>query len=129
MPKPTLSRDILSVYDNLKRALELAENSLDKKSLPLIEGLELTQKDLIDILKRNQIEKVEPKEGDKFDPKLHQAMFEGPSDTFQKGSIMKVMSTGFLIGERLLRASQVAVSSGPVKIDQEKEMGQTEGET
>ena len=107
-----MSRDILSVYDNLQRALDLADNTLDEKSLPMIEGLEITKNDLLEIFKRNKIEKIEPISGDKFDPKLHQAMMEMPSDEIEKGHIMQVLSVGFLIGERLLRASNVTVSSG-----------------
>ena len=107
-----MSRDILSVYDNLQRALDLAEDILDEKSLPMIEGLELTKKDLLEIFKRNKIEKIEPISGDKFDPKLHQAMMEAPSDEIEKGHIIGVLTVGFLIGDRLLRASNVTVSSG-----------------
>ena len=107
-----MSREILSVYDNLQRALDLAEDILDEKSLPMIEGLELTKKDLLEIFKRNKIEKIEPIAGDKFNPKLHQAMMETPSDDVEKGHIIEVLTVGFLIGERLLRASNVTVSSG-----------------
>ena len=110
-----MSRDILSVYDNLQRALDLADDILDEKSLPMIEGLELTKKDLLETFKRNKIDKIEPELGEKFDPKLHQAMFEGPSDTVEKGAIMQVLSIGFSISDRLLRAAHVAVSSGKVK--------------
>ena len=112
-----MSRDILSVYDNLQRALDLAEDILDEKSLPMIEGLELTKKDLLEIFKRNKIEKIEPISGDKFDPKLHQAMMESPSDEIEKGHISGVLSVGFLIGDRLLRASNVTVSSGQKEIE------------
>ena len=111
-----MSRDILSVYDNLQRALDLAEDILDEKSLPMIEGLELTKKDLLEIFKRNKIEKIEPISGDKFDPKLHQAMMEAPSDDVKKGHIIDVLTVGFLIGDRLLRASNVTVSSGPIEV-------------
>ena len=107
-----MSRDILTVYDNLQRALDLAEDILDEKSLPMIEGLELTKKDLLETFKRNRIDKIEPVTGEKFDPKLHQAMFEAPSDSVEKNSIMQVLSIGFSISDRLLRAAQVAVSSG-----------------
>ena len=107
-----MSRDILSVYDNLQRALDLAEDILDEKSLPMIEGLELTKKDLLEIFKRNKIEKIEPISGDKFNPKLHQAMMEAPSDEIEKGHILGILTVGFLIGDRLLRASNVTVSSG-----------------
>ena len=112
-----MSRDILSVYDNLQRALDLAEDILDEKSLPMIEGLELTKKDLLEIFKRNKIEKIEPISGDKFDPKLHQAMMEAPSDEIEKGNILGVLTVGFLIGDRLLRASNVTVSSGQKEIE------------
>jgi molecular chaperone GrpE len=112
-----MSRDILSVYDNLQRALDLAEDILDEKSLPMIEGLELTKKDLLEIFKRNKIEKIEPISGDKFDPKLHQAMMEAPSDEIEKGHIVGVLTVGFLIGDRLLRASNVTVSSGQKEIE------------
>ena len=107
-----MSRDILAVYDNLQRALDLADDILDEKSLPMIEGLELTKKDLLDTFKRNRIDKIEPIIGEKFDPKLHQAMFEAPSDSVEKNSIMQVLSIGFSISDRLLRAAQVGVSSG-----------------
>tara|TARA_B100000427_G_scaffold318961_1_gene316689 strand:+ start:961 stop:1605 length:645 start_codon:yes stop_codon:yes gene_type:complete len=115
-----MSRDILSVYDNLQRALDLAEDILDEKSLPMIEGLELTKKDLLEIFKRNKIEKIEPISGDKFDPKLHQAMMEAPSDEVEKGHIIGVLTVGFLIGDRLLRASNVTVSSGQREEIQDK---------
>ena len=90
----------------------MIEDILDEKSLPMIEGLELTKKDLLEIFKRNKIEKIEPIAGDKFNPKLHQAMMETPSDDVEKGHIIGVLTVGFLIGERLLRASNVTVSSG-----------------
>ena len=111
-----MSRDILSVYDNLQRALDLAEDVLDEKSLSMIEGLELTKKDLLEIFKRNKIEKIEPISGDKFDPSLHQAMMEAPSDEIEKGNILGVLTVGFMIGDRLLRASNVTVSSGQKEI-------------
>ena len=112
-----MSRDILSVFDNLQRALDLADDILDEKSLPMIEGLELTKKDLLEVFKRNKIEKIEPIFGDKFDPKLHQAMMEAPSDEIEKGHIIGVLTVGFLIGDRLLRASNVTVSSGQKEIE------------
>jgi molecular chaperone GrpE len=113
-----MSRDILSVFDNLQRALDLADDILDEKSLPMIEGLELTKKDLLEVFKRNKIEKIEPLSGDKFDPQLHQAMMEAPSKEIEKGCIIHVLSVGFLIGERLLRASNVTVSSGAENIEE-----------
>ena len=107
-----LARDIINVYDNLQRALDLADENLDEKSLPMIEGLEITKKDLLETFKRNKIEKIEPEPGDRFDPKLHQAMMETPSEEVERGQILQVLTVGFLIGDRLLRASNVTVSSG-----------------
>ena len=107
-----LARDIINVYDNLQRALDLADENLDEKSLPMIEGLEITKKDLLETFKKNKIEKIEPEPGDKFDPKLHQAMMETPSEEVERGQILQVLTVGFLIGDRLLRASNVTVSSG-----------------
>lgn len=115
-----MSRDILSVFDNLQRALDLADDILDEKSLPMIEGLELTKKDLLEVFKRNKIEKIEPLSGDRFDPKLHQAMMEAPSIEIEKGCIIQVLTIGFSIGDRLLRASNVTVSSGPTENIEEK---------
>ena len=115
-----MSRDILSIFDNLQRALDLADDILDEKSLPMIEGLELTKKDLLEVFKRNKIEKIEPLSGDKFDPQLHQAMMEAPSNEIEKGCVIQVLTIGFSIGDRLLRASNVTVSSGPTENIEEK---------
>ncbi len=107
-----LARDILSVHDNLGRALETIDDELREKASGLVEGLELTQKDLLAAFSKHKIEMVSPELGEKFDPKLHQAMFEAPVPGQPAGSIIQVMSTGFVIGERLLRPAQVGVSSG-----------------
>ena len=96
----------------LSRCVLCIASILDEKSLPMIEGLELTKKDLLETFKRNRIDKIEPVTGEKFDPKLHQAMFEAPSESVDKNNIMQVLSIGFSISDRLLRAAQVAVSSG-----------------
>ena len=106
-----LARDLLSVYDNLSRALENINENLRNQNEALVEGIELTQRDLLTVFSNHKIEKIFPKIGDNFDPKLHQAMFESPLENTEKGSIIQVMTTGFKIGERLLRASQVGVSS------------------
>jgi molecular chaperone GrpE len=107
-----MARDLLSVYDNLQRALELVDSQLDESALPMIEGIELTQRELLTIFTKHKIEQIEPGLGDRFDPKLHQAMFEAPSEKLEKGEILQVMTNGFVIGDRLLRAAQVGVSSG-----------------
>lgn len=107
-----LARDLLSVHDNLGRALDAIDDDLRERAAALVEGLELTQRDLLAVFSKHKIEKLDPAPGDKFDPKLHQAMFEAPVAGFPAGSIIQVMATGFVIGERLLRPAQVGVSSG-----------------
>ena len=106
-----LARDLLSVYDNMGRALENIDENLKEQAKPLIEGIELTQRELISVFKKHKIEKIEPEIGEKFDPKWHQAMFESPIPDTKKGEIVQIMVNGFRISERLLRAAQVGVSS------------------
>ena len=106
-----LARDLLSVFDNMSRALDSIDDDLREKASALVEGLELTQRELLSIFLRHKIDQIEPTEGEKFDPKYHQAMFEAPIVGTEKGSIIQVMTKGFKIGDRLLRASQVGVSS------------------
>ncbi|MEM8787019.1 MAG: nucleotide exchange factor GrpE [Pseudomonadota bacterium] len=107
-----LARDLLSVHDNLGRALEAIDDDLRAQASGLVEGIELTQKDLLAAFQKHKIEKVEPAVGDRFDPKLHQAMFEAPVPGHAAGSVIQVMATGFVISERLLRPAQVGVAAG-----------------
>jgi molecular chaperone GrpE len=106
------ARDLLSVYDNFERALGNVTDAVRDAAPGLIEGIELTQRDLLNAFERHKILKVEPKPGDRFDPKLHQAMFEAPIPGTKAGDIIQVMNIGFTIGDRLLRPAQVGVSSG-----------------
>ena len=106
-----LARDLLSVYDNMGRALENIDESLQEQARALVEGIELTQRELISVFKKHKIEQIEPEIGEKFDPKWHQAMFESPMPETKKGEIIQVMANGFRISDRLLRAAQVGVSS------------------
>lgn len=108
-----LARDMLPVYDHLKRALEAAEEQ-KAASAALIEGVELTLRELTNIFTKHGITLVSPREGDKFDPGLHQAMFEAPVPGTKAGEIIQVMTEGFLLHDRLLRPAQVGVSSTPV---------------
>jgi molecular chaperone GrpE len=106
-----LARDLLSVFDNMSRALDNIDDELRKKASAVVEGLELTQRELLSVFSKHKIDQIEPVEGDKFDPKYHQAMFEAPVSGTEKGTIIQVMTKGFKIGDRLLRAAQVGVSS------------------
>jgi molecular chaperone GrpE len=107
-----LARDLLSVHDNFDRALGNVTDTVRDAAPGLIEGIELTQRDLVNAFAKNKIVKITPKAGDRFDPKLHQAMFEAPVPGTRAGDIIQVMSEGFTIGDRLLRPAQVGVSSG-----------------
>ena len=106
-----LARDLLSVYDNMGRALENIDESLKEQAKALVEGIELTQRELISVFKKHKIEQIKPEIGEKFDPKWHQAMFESPVPETKKGEIIQIMANGFRISDRLLRAAQVGVSS------------------
>ena len=106
------ARDLLSVYDNFERALDSVTDAVRAAAPGLIEGIELTQRDLLAAFEKHKILKIDPKPGDRFDPKLHQAMFEAPVPGTKAGDIIQVMGVGFTIGDRLLRPAQVGVSSG-----------------
>ena len=108
-----LARDLLSVYDNITRALEAVSDEQRKSNAGLIEGIELTRKELINGFEKHKIIRIMPEEGDVFDPLLHQAMFEAPLPESKAGEIIQVMAVGFKIGDRLLRPAQVGVSSNP----------------
>ena len=116
-----LARDLLSVYDNMKRALESVDDSQREVSAALIEGIELTLRELLATFSKHKIERLSPEIGDRFDPKLHQAMFEAPVEGTKAGEIIQLMTEGFVIGDRLLRPAQVGVSSMPVESSEEKE--------
>jgi len=107
-----LARDLLSVHDNFDRALGNVTDAVRGAAPGLIEGIELTQRELVNAFARNKIVTINPQPGERFDPKLHQAMFEAPVAGTRAGDIIQVMSEGFTIGDRLLRPAQVGVSSG-----------------
>ncbi|MGB3148294.1 MAG: nucleotide exchange factor GrpE [Paracoccaceae bacterium] len=108
-----LAKDMLPVYDNLKRALDAAGEEQRAAAKGLIEGVELTLRELITVLGRHGVEPIVPQVGDSFDPQLHQAMFEAPLPGTKAGDIIQVMTEGFLLHERLLRPAHVGVSSTP----------------
>ncbi len=106
------ARDLLSVHDNFERALDTITDDLRTAAPGLVEGIELTRRDLLSAFEKHKIARIEPEIGERFDPKLHQAMFEAPVPGTKAGEIIQVMNAGFTIGERLLRPAQVGVSSG-----------------
>ncbi|PRY20677.1 molecular chaperone GrpE [Aliiruegeria haliotis] len=108
-----LARDMLPVYDNLSRALETVTEEQKAQSAAMIEGVELTLRELTNVFSKHGITVVKPEVGDKFDPQIHQAMFEAPVPNTVAGDIIQVMTEGFLLHDRLLRPAQVGVSSTP----------------
>ncbi len=105
-----LARDLLSVHDNMARALAAADETARAAAASLIEGIELTQRELLSAFAKHKIEPVEPAPGEKFDPNLHQAMFEAPVPGFEPGTVIEVMQSGFTISGRLLRPALVGVA-------------------
>ncbi len=107
-----MARDILTVADNLRRALEAipdelrGENDLAKG---LIDGVQLTERELLATLERHGIRKIDPM-GEKFDHNFHQAMFEVPTADAEPGTVVQVIQMGYTIHDRLLRAAQVGIA-------------------
>jgi len=107
-----LARDMLPVYDNMMRAVDAAQG-LGEESAALVEGVQLTMRELLNVFKKHGIEPISPAVGDRFDPKVHQAMFEAPVPETKAGDIIQVAADGFMLHDRLLRPAQVGVSSNP----------------
>ena len=106
-----LARDMLPVFDNLRRALNAVTDETRAQSAALIEGVELTLRELLSVLNKHGVSLIVPEVGDTFDPQQHQAMFEAPLPGTKAGQIIQVMTEGFMIHDRLLRPAQVGVSS------------------
>jgi molecular chaperone GrpE len=114
----SFARDIVGVADNMRRALETVTPELRSAAQAgakaLIDGVELTERELLKALEKNGVRQFTP-QGEKFDPNLHQAMFEVPDATVPAGSVVQVMQPGYMIGERVLRPALVGVSKGGPK--------------
>ena len=111
----SFARDILSVGDNMRRAIDTLSDE-DRASAPepvrnLIEGVEMTEREFLSVMERHGVKAINP-HGEKFDPNLHQAMFEAPDASRPAGTVMEVVATGYVIGDRLLRPAMVGVSKG-----------------
>jgi molecular chaperone GrpE len=114
----SFARDILAVADNMERALQALDVELretaDAGVKALLDGVELTERELLKVLDKHGVKKFEPA-GERFDPNLHQAMYEVPDTTVPPGHVVKVIQAGFMIGERMLRPALVAVSKSAPK--------------
>ncbi|WP_041527447.1 nucleotide exchange factor GrpE [Paracoccus aminophilus] len=108
-----LARDLAPVHDNLTRALTHATEEQRAVAGALIEGVELTLRELESIFTKHGITVISPALGETFDPKLHEAMFEAPVPGTVKGTIIQTMDNGFMLHDRLLRPAKVGVSSNP----------------
>jgi len=108
-----LARDMLPVFDNMKRAVESVTEEQQVASKALIEGIELTMRELLNVFQKHGIRMVAPEVGDRFNPQEHQAMFEAPVPGTRAGDIIQVAAEGFFLNDRLLRPAQVGVSSTP----------------
>lgn len=106
-----LARDLLPVYDNLRRALDAATDDHRAQAAALIEGVELTLRELLKVLTKHGVTPIMPEVGETFDPQLHQAMFEAALPGTKAGQIIQVMTEGFMLHDRLLRPAHVGVSS------------------
>ena len=112
------ARDLLAVADNMRRALDAfgaePHEAPDAGTKALLEGIELTERELLKVLEKHGVRKLDP-EGAKFDPHQHQAMYEVPDESLPAGTIVQVVQPGYTIGERVLRPALVAVAKGGPK--------------
>src|SRR4029079_9189582 len=112
------ARDVLGIADNMQRALDAARQELSNSADPgvktLMQGVELSERELIKALEKTGVRKFDP-QGEKFDPNLHQAMYEVPDASVPSGMVVQVIQPGYMIGERFLRPALVAVSKGGAK--------------
>ncbi|HEY1362256.1 MAG TPA: nucleotide exchange factor GrpE [Xanthobacteraceae bacterium] len=114
----TFARDILAVADNMERALGALDADLREKAdattKALLDGVELTERELVKVLEKHGVKKFDPL-GEKFDPNLHQAMYEVPDPSRPAGTVAQVAQPGYMIGERVLRPALVGVAKGGPK--------------
>jgi molecular chaperone GrpE len=112
------ARDVLDIADNLQRALDAVPADTKAAADPglkaLIEGVELTERSLLNTLEKNGVKKFDPS-GEKFDPNFQQAMYEVPDSSVPAGTVVQVVQAGYTIGEQVLRPALVAVSKGGAK--------------
>ena len=112
-----IARDMIAFADNLRRAIEsvpIAAREVEGDLRTLVEGLELTERDFQSRLARYGVKKLEP-QGQKFDPNMHEALFEIPDPSVPNGTVMQVVESGYSIGDRCLRPAKVGVARGGPK--------------
>jgi molecular chaperone GrpE len=116
----TFARDILNVADNMHRALNALDVGLRERAdagvKALLDGVELTERELLNALEKHGVKKLEPV-GQKFDPNMHQAMYEVPDSTAPAGHVVQVIQAGYMIGDRVLRPALVAIAKAASKAE------------
>jgi molecular chaperone GrpE len=114
----SFARDILAVADNMDRALQALDSELREKAdaavKGLLDGVELTERELHKALEKHGVRRFEPA-GQRFDPNVHQAMYEVPDPSVPSGQVVQVIQAGYMIGDRVLRPAMVAVAKGGPK--------------
>jgi len=112
------ARDVLGVADNMRRAFEAIGPELRASEDPgvksLVDGVDLTERELLKVLEKHGVRRFEPK-GEKFDPNVHQAMFEVPDPSTPAGTVVQVIQAGYMLGDRVLRPALVGVAKGGPK--------------
>jgi molecular chaperone GrpE len=112
------ARDVLDIADSLQRTIDAVpaetRESADPLLKALIEGVELTERSLLNALEKNGVKKFDP-QGEKFNPNFQQAMYEVPDPSVPAGTVVQVVQAGYTIGERVLRPALVGVSKGGAK--------------
>jgi molecular chaperone GrpE len=111
------ARDVLTVGDNLRRTIEHVPEeaaSQDPALKSFLDGVEITERELLNVLERHGVKRIEPK-GQRFDPNFHQAMYEVKDPSVPEGTVVDVMQSGYAIGDRCLRPALVAVAKGGAK--------------
>ncbi len=114
----SFARELLAVADNMRRALDAVGAELRTVADPgiksFLEGVELTERELLKALEKHGVTRLEP-QGERFDPNLHQAMYEVPDPAVPAGTVVQVVQPGYRIAERVLRPALVAVAKGGPK--------------
>lgn len=123
------ARDVLTVGDNLQRTIDHvpAEAAAQDPALKsFLEGVELTERELLNVLERHGVTRIEPL-GQRFDPNCHQAMYEVQNPDVAEGTVVDVMQSGYVIGDRCLRPALVAVAKGGAKPAKPQAQGEGNG--
>lgn len=109
------AKEIVGVADNLRRALDSVSKLAPEDvaaAAPVLDGVALTERELLKTLEKFGIKPVDP-EGQRFDPNLHQAVFEVPTDQAEPGTVVNVVQRGYTLYDRLLRPAMVGVAKAP----------------